>query len=223
MQTSHEFMVRAADEEDLPYICSLARRWTNEIGFLPRIAYKRILATGGSILVGSCNGQDAGFMVSTGRIAHRPNAIQIYQAAVPEDLQRRELGTLMLTRLISQFPSSTVVMAWCAEDLEANQFWEASGFQKTHSQEPRNARKRRRQLWQLPLLPNDRSFELYAPPAWSGRRGHRLPKKGDDPCQRSDLAAASRKCEDRTQARFSRETAGALTRGTESPRLTHKQ
>ena len=177
MSQANHFEVRTATEADLPYVCSLARKFTNEIGFLPPVAYKKTLQTGGTILVGSYNGQEAGFIVATGRVTHRPGAVQVYQAAVPKDLQRRELGSIMLKRLIEAYPNGNVVMAWCAEDLEANAFWAACGFEMTNSQEPTNARKRRRQLWQRPLIPNDTSFKLYTPPPWSGRRGHHLARK----------------------------------------------
>jgi GNAT superfamily N-acetyltransferase len=110
---------------ELDYIVNLAKKHTDEIGFIPRPTLERYWQCG-QIEFEYENDELCGFLVfGNGR-----PTLRIYQAVIQYDARRREHGTNLVQRLILKADRRgyDALALWCANDLEANEFWKALGF-----------------------------------------------------------------------------------------------
>lgn len=131
---------------DLRYIEDLARSNYEAIGFIPRPRLEEYAARG-QILMAEENDESAGFLVFG---AGWPT-LRIYQACVQYDARRREHGADLVGRLVAeaQKRGCHLISLWCADDLPANEFWEAVGFRRIGTRPGGAARGRLHNQWVL--------------------------------------------------------------------------
>lgn len=131
---------------DLRYIEHLARSNYEAIGFIPRPKLAEYAARG-QILMAEENDESAGFLVFG---AGWPT-LRIYQACIQYDARRREHGASLVARLITeaQRRGCHLISLWCADDLPANEFWQALGFRKVGTRPGGKARGRLHNQWVL--------------------------------------------------------------------------
>lgn len=156
---------RIATAADKLYIDSLAKKFSNEVGFLPNVALEAYIAMGG-VQLGLENGEPAGYILSRGylrwNIALRP----ITQAAVQFDAQRRHLGLELVHRAENDARDvgQIAIQACCREGLDANDFWKAAGFREICRLDPRSARGRNIIVWRKPLTAHIPPWFILPPP-----------------------------------------------------------
>ena len=121
--------ITIATENDLKFILDLQRKFSNQIGFIPRSKTEFELSKG-NFLLGKLNCLDAGFLYVLPGLSCQPETTAIIQAAVRFDAQRMCLGLKLVEQLelISFLRGSLILQASCREDLESNLFWQAAGF-----------------------------------------------------------------------------------------------
>ena len=141
---------------DLRYIEHLAKSNYEAIGFIPRPRLEEYAARG-QIVMAAENDEPAGFLVFG---AGWP-ALRIYQACIQYDARRREHGAALVDRVIAeaQRRGCYLISLWCADDLPANEFWQAVGFHKVGERRGGDKRGRMHNHWvrsvptdQLPLF-----------------------------------------------------------------------
>lgn len=113
---------------DLTFVDYLQRRFSHQVGYLPLVALRNRIEKG-CIWIAFEHGQPAGYIHGVCPYLRRPNLAIIYQAAIDYDVRHRAIGTA----LVEQWATTTAANAaqlvlWCAQDIEANLFWEAIGF-----------------------------------------------------------------------------------------------
>lgn len=141
----------------LKYVSSLARNHCEEIGFIPLPTLEHY-ARQGQLWVETENDDLCGFLVfGNGR-----RTLKIYQACIQYDARRREHGLRLMQRLIihAQVMGFDAISCWCADDLDANEFWRACGFRWTRQREGGRARGRKHNLWVL-WLPEPLQSRLF--------------------------------------------------------------
>lgn len=145
--------VRAALPADLAFLLDLQRKWSNNVGFLPRACFERYTASG-QILVVTENDTPAGYLSWT--CDHR-GLCRLPQVAVHPDLLRTTIGTKLLATI-----RRTALRNNCAclrltsrSDLLANDFWPTIGFRCTAILTPQTTRNRPLLEWTLPLISAD--------------------------------------------------------------------
>lgn len=124
-----ERTVKFAVDNDLAYVVSLQRQWSNAVGFLPKSALQRYIHAD-QCLVARVNGQHAGYI----NWCCRPDGLlTIPQVAISPELLRSSLGSAIITTL-----KQAAVHGQCSHlrlksrsDLECNQFWPRHGFVAT--------------------------------------------------------------------------------------------
>lgn len=140
------------------YIEQLARSEYEAIGFIPRPRLEQYSARG-QILMAQENDENAGFLVFG---AGWPT-LRVYQACIQYDARRREHGASLVQRLIAeaQRRGCYLISLWCADDLPANDFWQALGFRHIATRPGGVKRGRLHRQWvlsvptaQLSLLPD---------------------------------------------------------------------
>jgi hypothetical protein len=124
------FTVRTARPEDFRFIDSLQKKFSSEVGFLPRAAMEAHIAKG-RVSIGFENDEPAGYILIKERYQGDPAQAILYQCAIEYSAQRHLLGSSLLEHAISLCPSPPVKVAsaWVAQDIEANFFWEKCGFE----------------------------------------------------------------------------------------------
>lgn len=133
-----EVIVRPGRADDLRYLDHLQGRNRNALGFLPWSALRDYLNRGRVLLVTQGHHPAGHFLtLPSGKIV---------QACVEYDLRRRYLATALLNGYLATLnPELTPsVGCWCADDLDANSFWQAAGFTHDATRELRQAARLRR-------------------------------------------------------------------------------
>lgn len=128
----------------LDYILGLARKHTDEIGFLPKATVEHYVRAG-QVLLETENNEPCGFLI----FGNGWPRLKIYQACIQYDAQRRAHGLALVGRVIALASERgcDAVSLWCADDLPANEFWRAAGFQMLRSKPGGRRRGRDLNLW----------------------------------------------------------------------------
>lgn len=127
--TATDFCVRVALLTDLKFLDHLQRRFSHQIGYLPLSALESRVKRG-CIFIGFENGQPIGFVHGVSPYLKRKDLAIIYQAAIDYDVRRRAIGTLIVQSWHAAVaPHASQVVLWCGQDIEANLFWKALGFE----------------------------------------------------------------------------------------------
>lgn len=141
-------LIRLARPQDLKFLDHLQGKFSNALGFLPFAALEWYTL---NRLVGivSENGEPAGYVLGRERFRYNPELRPITQTAIAMDAQRRHLGMHLVNRVIRRAVDARqlAVQAVCAEDLEANSFWLALGFEKIGAHDAMNRRERKLLVW----------------------------------------------------------------------------
>ena len=139
-------MSETSPDELVKYADSLAKRNVDALSFLPR---PRLLeyAVRGQLIVETENGEPCGFLVFGNGWPY----LKVYQVAVEYDARRREHGLALVGRLIQKARERGchAVSLWCANDLDANAFWESAGFSFAGQRTGGRARGRMHNRWVL--------------------------------------------------------------------------
>ena len=120
--------VRPATHDDSPFVDALQKKQSKQVGFLHAATLCGKLELG-HVLIAEIAGRPAGYSIGNDRYFKRDDVGAIFQINVVPAL-RRSLVAAELLR--AQFARSAygcrLYCCWCAQDIEANRFWEAMGF-----------------------------------------------------------------------------------------------
>ncbi len=151
-----DFHIREATEADLPWIDAMQKQHGEQLGFLPMMALKGKLAKGEVLVAegarseergaGQMSEANAGVGLAPHSSLPTPSSPLGYLIAADRYFRRDEVGYVTQLCVVPQARRSLVAGAllqaqfdrsaygcrlyscWCAQDLEANRFWEAMGF-----------------------------------------------------------------------------------------------
>jgi hypothetical protein len=137
-------------ENVLPYVLALAKKHTNEIGFIPRPKLE-LYEQRGQILAAQENDELCGFLV----LGRDYRTMHVYQTCVQYDARRRKHAIALVNRLeqIAARRNCTAISLRCALDLEANSFWLASGFKLERVDTTPNTRGRQVGVYRKEVTP----------------------------------------------------------------------
>jgi GNAT superfamily N-acetyltransferase len=113
--------------DPVKYATSLAKTLTNEIGFVPITRYEDAHGHG-RLLIQRLNEEPCGFLI------HGPpndGRIHVWQTAVQIDARRQAAATdlVHLLKLYALTKDAREIILRCRDELDANHFWQACGFQ----------------------------------------------------------------------------------------------
>jgi N-acetylglutamate synthase-like GNAT family acetyltransferase len=148
---SNTVSIHLATSRDLKYVDALARKFSNQIGFIPTLALEKHIDRR-NVLLAKENGHHAGYILTGAPLTGARNVIPIFQAAIQLDAQRRGAGLFLVETVIAgaQDDGLDLVQLWCREDLEANAFWHAAGFRPIARRTANTARGFPAVLWRKP-------------------------------------------------------------------------
>ncbi len=128
---------------DFEFIVGLMRDNYEAVGFLPRIAVSNYLTERSHVLI-----PNKGYLLYENPKPYQ--ILRIAQSCVDYDLRQRGYGQQMIAQVIADAEAHYVsaIRLRCAENLDANNFWAAMGFEKIRILSPDNQRHRRINVWQ---------------------------------------------------------------------------
>ena len=114
----------------LAFVGALSRKHYEEIGFLPKPRLEQYYQDG-QLWMQTENGEPCGFLVW----GNGWPVLRVYQVCIQYDAQRRLHGAELVGRLIRKAEAEGYerISAWVADDIPANDFWNAMGF-RLHGQ-----------------------------------------------------------------------------------------
>ena len=116
---------------DLKFLDHLQKKYSEQVGFLPLQVLEWNIERG-NVSIALENDEPAAYLLGKGNYLRDPYFGIIYQAAVSYDARRRLMGTALVQHFIADVPAmraTRLVGLWCAQDIEANEFWHACGFE----------------------------------------------------------------------------------------------
>lgn len=164
---------RVATLNDLPFVMHLQRKFSNQVGFLPKVAIETYIQLG-CVMIATENEDNAGYILGRPSLRWNRQISPITQACVAMDARRRSLGLAMLLQreTVCLLRKQTAIQAMCREGLEANEFWRAAGFTEISRTDPSNARQKLIICWRR-ILTDNPGPELLQPPPYAGPRARK--------------------------------------------------
>ncbi len=120
--------VRPANLADVPFIDALQKKTGDALGFMATSWIEGKIAKE-KVLIAESNASPVGYVMGADRYFKRDEVGIVYQLAVAKSHQRSLVGISLLKALFDASAyGCRLYSCWCAQDLAANQFWEACGF-----------------------------------------------------------------------------------------------
>ena len=146
-------------DQAIAYAIAQQRKHSDELGFLTRQAIEQYAARG-QLILSHENADPASYAIFfTGRNGNRPRldpyTLRIHQICTQYDARRITHATQLVTRVVdvANARGFHAIRAWVADDIPANQFWKAIGFEIVATRRGGRRRKRTHNLWLLHLQP----------------------------------------------------------------------
>lgn len=132
------------DFDPLRYVTDLARKHYEEIGFLPAPRLEEYRRSG-QLWTADENGEPCGFLVW----GNGWPVLRVYQVCIQYDAQRRLHGAALIGKLINKAEAEGYdrISCWVADDIPANDFWQAMGFVKMAERAGGKKRGRKHNAW----------------------------------------------------------------------------
>jgi hypothetical protein len=174
--------IRPAVMGDLAFIDSLQKMHTKMVGWMPSKQLEEKIARG-QVLVARASrpccgiagetpvsqGECVGYCIGADQYFKRDDVGIIYQMNVVPGKQRSFVGAALLK---AQFERSAygcrLYCCWCAQDIEANRFWEAMGFVPLAFRAGSEKRDRVHIFWQKRIREGDTTTPWWFPSKTSG-------------------------------------------------------
>jgi ribosomal protein S18 acetylase RimI-like enzyme len=131
------------------YADDLARKNSEALSFIPTPRIEQY-ARDGQLWIATENDEPCGFLI----FGNGWPQTRIYQACIQYDARRREHGMALVSTLADKARAMgcTDIRLWCADDLDANEFWRAAGFEYCAARRGGRRRGRQHNLWALRLV-----------------------------------------------------------------------
>ena len=159
---------RVATMDDLSFIDRLQKLHSKQLGFFPRQQIEGYLKNGW-MRIAEDAGAAVGYVAFRDRYQKRDELGAVFQLCVDPTRQRGLIGATLLQ---SAFEASAygcrLFCCWCAQDLAANKFWEAMGFQAIAFRGGSTKKSRVHLFWQKRIRVGDDATPFWFPSKTDG-------------------------------------------------------
>ncbi|HEV2292657.1 MAG TPA: GNAT family N-acetyltransferase [Tepidisphaeraceae bacterium] len=147
--------IRTATMSDLPFLDAMQKKHSRALGYFPTKQFEGYIEMGG-VLVAEAEGMPVGYCISRDRYLKRDELGVIYQLCVAPGDQRKLIGASLIKATIERSAyGCRLYCCWCAQDLDANYFWESMGFVPIAFRAGSTGKKRVHIFWQRPIVDGD--------------------------------------------------------------------
>src|SRR5688500_16776608 len=116
--------------QDLPFFDGLQKQHSKQLGFFPRAQMEGYVENQWVLIAeDAATNQPLGYCSSRDRYLKRDELGVIYQLCVVPCDQRKLVGASLIKTVFERSAyGCRLYCCWCAQDLDANYFWESLGF-----------------------------------------------------------------------------------------------
>jgi hypothetical protein len=163
--------IATATAQDKTFVRSLAKKFSNAVGFIPDAALDWYLDAS-CVNLAVENGEPAGYLLGRDQLRWNFAIRPIFQAAICFDAQRRHIGLALVDARedAAREAGQVALQANCREGLDANHFWQQAGFVEICRMKPDTARAKEVICWRKLLAPFEPRWFRQPPPLSGYRR-----------------------------------------------------
>jgi predicted N-acetyltransferase YhbS len=156
--------IRPATAADYAFIDRLQDMHSKALGFMPRAQLQGKIAAGHVLVAEDEVGLPIGYCISQDRYFKRDDVGIIYQMNVSPGKQRALVGAALLKAVFERAAyGCKLFCCWCAQDLDANYFWESLGFIPLAFRGGSSRKKRVHIFWQRRIREGDATTPFWYP------------------------------------------------------------
>lgn len=120
--------IRPATPKDVAFIDQLQRKHARMVGWFPTKQIEANISKG-KVLIAEANREQVGYCISNDRYLKHDDCGIVYQLNVAPTKQRGLIGATLIKAVFDRAAyGCKLFCCWCAQDLQANHFWESIGF-----------------------------------------------------------------------------------------------
>jgi hypothetical protein len=180
--------VRLGTLADVPFLDALQKMHSKQVGWMPTAQFEgkikaghvlvaeepeaRSQEPGASGSTGSCllaTGSRVGYCIGNDQYFKRDDVGIIYQLNVTPNKQRGLIGATLLKAMFDRAAyGCKLFCCWCAQDIEANHFWESVGFLPIAFRAGSERKSRVHIFWQKRIRAGDTTTPYWFPSQTTG-------------------------------------------------------
>jgi hypothetical protein len=167
--------VRAATADDLPFVDALQKMHGHMVGFLFTSALEKHIKAGRCLIAeelpqsGVGAAIQMGYVIASYEYRKRDEVGIVYQLNVMPLRHRHLVGATLIKSVFDRAPyGCRLFSCWCAQDIQANWFWESIGFVPLAFRTGSRAKQRVHIFWQRRVRDNDDSTPYWFPAKTDG-------------------------------------------------------
>jgi len=156
--------VRPGTPADIPFMDSLQKIHTHMVGWMPTKQFEGKIALGHVIIAMDEHKQPIGYCIGNDQYSGRDDLGIIYQLNVLPMKQRSLIGATLIKAMFDRAAyGCRLFCCWCAQDIQANYFWESIGFIPLAFRTGSRAKQRIHIFWQRRIRENDTTTPYWFP------------------------------------------------------------
>jgi ribosomal protein S18 acetylase RimI-like enzyme len=158
-----DIAIRVATLADLPALDALQKPHVKALGYFPTQQFEGYLKMG-AVLVAEVDAAPVGYVIARDRYLKRDELGVIYQLCVAPGAQRKLVGATLVKEVFARSAyGCRLYCCWCAQDLEANHFWESLGFVPIAFRAGSSGKRRVHIFWQKRIVEGDTETKWWYP------------------------------------------------------------
>jgi ribosomal protein S18 acetylase RimI-like enzyme len=167
--SADDVSVRIATMDDVAFIDALQKRHSRTVGFMKTMAIEGKIKARQVIVAEDARGERVGYCMGQDQYFKRDDVGIIYQLNVAPGRQRGFVGATLLRAMFDRAAyGCRLFCCWCAQDIEANRFWEAMGFVPLAYRAGSADKKRLHIFWQKRIRGGDNETPWWFPSQTTG-------------------------------------------------------
>jgi len=149
---------------DLPFIDRLQKMHSKMVGWMPTKQLEGKIGAGNVIVAVDEASQTVGYCIGQDQYFKRDDVGIIYQMNVVPDRQRSLIGAMLVKAMFERAAyGCRLFCCWCAQDIDANYFWESLGFVPLAFRAGSRDKGRVHIFWQRRIREGDESTPYWFP------------------------------------------------------------
>ncbi|HEV2295894.1 MAG TPA: hypothetical protein VGR35_18755, partial [Tepidisphaeraceae bacterium] len=168
--------IRVATMADLPFLDSLQKKHNKALGYFPTKQFEGYIEMGAVLVARATRPCDdaanmgespmplLGYIIARDRYLKRDELGVVYQLCVVQGDQRKLIGASLIKAVFERAAyGCRLFCCWCAQDLDANYFWESIEFVPIAFRGGSGKKKRVHIFWQRRIRENDATTPWWFP------------------------------------------------------------
>ena len=143
-----DLRIRPATLGDVPDLDRLQRPVTRQVGFFPTKQFEGYVRMN-AVLVAVSGGAIVGYCIAKDRYSGRDDLGVVFQLNVDPTVRRKRVGAALMKATLERAAyGCRLFCCWCAQDIEAGEFWKSVGFVPVAVRRGSERKRRTHVLWQ---------------------------------------------------------------------------